>query len=455
MKKVALSLMIVFLVVGLSAYGFAWSLMEAARPYKGVTLHVSLMGGYEINTTLQKLSPEFTEQTGIKVVYDVVPYEETLEKHMILLATGTQAYDLLNIDNLWFGQYVGFLRPINDFMADAKLTAPDFDYEDFVPMMRTIYQWGEGEIYTFPEMYFFPVLMYRKDLLAKAGLAPPNSTQEFYDWAAKLTRDTDGDGKTDIYGATIQGRRTGVFDEILNWYWGAGGQVFDEYLHPVFNNDQFLQKLTIWCDLYKNGYAPPGATDYELGEAAAWFYQGNAAMGWNWSFTATWIENPELSKIAGKVGYMRWPKEDPSVQKYLREASTAMCLPKIARHKEAAYLLMQWFTSKEIQRRIQSEFKGASPPRFSVLKEFIDQYPTFRTHLDAAEKGQVRMVPKIVEWSEVDDLSALEFQRAMIGDISPKKALENAVKQVERMLKDKGYYIGDKKYPPLFTGRYQ
>jgi len=465
MKKLITGMLVILLVIGLSSWSFAWSLTEASKPYRGTTLHVSLMGGYEINTTLQKLTPEFTKATGIKVVYDVIPYEETLEKHMILLATGSKAYDLLNIDDLWFGQYVGYLRPINDFMEDPKLADPDFDYEDFVPMMRIIYQWpkkgyewpesGEVNIYTFPEMYFFPVMMYRKDLLAQAGLPAPNSTHEYYEWAKKLTKDTNGDGKIDIYGATTQGRRTGVFDEILNWYWAAGGEVFDEYLHPVYNNDNFLDKLTVWCDLYKNGYVPPGATDYELGEAAAAFYQGLAAMSWNWSFTATWIENPVLSKIAGKVGYKRWPKENPSVQKYLREASTAMCIPKVAPHKEAAFLLLQWFTSKPIQGIIQSKFRGASPPRISVLKEFINQYPTFRIHLDAAEKGEVRMVPKIVEWSEVDDLSALQFQRAMVGDISPKEALENAVKSVERMLKDKGYYIGNPKYPPLLTGRYR
>jgi len=42
----------------------------------------------------------------------------------------------------------------------------------------------------------------------------------------------------------------------------------------------------------------------------------------------------------------------------------------------------------------------------------------------------------------------------MIGKMSPKDAMNNAVKGVERMLADKGYYFENKEYPDLLTGRY-
>lgn len=454
LKGLALVGFIFGILICFNSNTLAFDLAEASKPYRGQTLSLSLMAGYKVNEVIPKISKEFTEITGIHFKFESIPYASTLEKHMIALATGSTAYDLMNIDNLWFPQYVAYLRPLDDYMKDLKLGDPNLDINDFVPEVLQGYQW-EGKTYSLPEGYFFPVLMYRKDLFEKHGLTrPPKTYQEFYEYAKKLTEKEAG--KTVIYGAIQQGQRTGIFDEICTPYWGKGGQLFDKKLKPIFDNQMMLDVLTIYQKLYTEGLVPRGSTDFELGEAAAFFAQGEAAMMWNWSMMGADLEDPSKSKVAGKVGYAMFPKENPNVVHYVREASTGLCIPKTAKNKEAAYLFIQWLTSKDTLLKVEADYKCGHPARYTVMKHprVKDLFPYFPLLAQAGKDKAVRLVPKIVEWSQVDDVSAVFFQKCMIGKMSPKDTMEKAVKGVERMLDDKGYYFEDKEYSDLLTGRY-
>jgi multiple sugar transport system substrate-binding protein len=59
----------------------AWSLEEAAKPYKGTQISVIFLDqpGYR---AIEKMLPDFEQKTGIKVNYEIVPYESTLEKEV-------------------------------------------------------------------------------------------------------------------------------------------------------------------------------------------------------------------------------------------------------------------------------------------------------------------------------------------------------------------------------------
>lgn len=458
MKKlspITIMVVVIGIITCFSFNGMAFDLKEASQPYKGTTLTISVMAGYKVNEILPDLSKDFTDITGIELRFEAIPYGETLEKHMIALATGSTAYDLMNIDNLWFPQYVAYIRPIDDYMKNPKLADPNFDVADFVPEVLQGYQW-EGKTYSFPEGYFFPVLMYRKDLFEKHGLtSPPKTYQEFYEYAKKLT-EKEG-GKTVVYGTTLQGQRTGIVDELCTPYWGKGGQFFDKKLKPAFNNDMMLEALTIYQKLYTEGLAPAGSTDFELGEAAAFFAQGKAAMMWNWSMMGADLEDPGKSKVAGKIGYAMFPKDNPNVVHYVREASTGLCIPKTAKNKEAAFLYIQWLNSKDTLLKVEAKYKCGHPSRYSVMNQptVKNLFPYFPLLEQAGKDNAVRLVPKIVEWSQTDDITAVYFQKAMIGKMTPKDAIKSAVKSVERMLDDKGYYMDDKEYSDLMTGRYK
>ena len=59
-----------------------WAIEKAAAPYKGTQLNVIFLDrpGYR---AVIKLLPEFEKRTGIKVNYEIVPYENTREKQVL------------------------------------------------------------------------------------------------------------------------------------------------------------------------------------------------------------------------------------------------------------------------------------------------------------------------------------------------------------------------------------
>ena len=460
-----------FFLIASASNVFAWSLEEAAKPYAGVTIRASAMSGYQYNANAVELAKEFEKITGIKAIIDMVTYAEVIEKHMMELASGSTAHDLYDCDSIYLPQYVPYCVPIDTYMNDSKLMDPGMEMEDFYPQLLEGLSY-DNRLYTFPQMNCFASLFYRKDLLEKAGIKPPAYNEawtldEYYDAAKKLTQDTDGDGKTDIFGATLSGARTGIGDEVYTMFWGAGGSLFDDYLKPTFGKDgqynaQMVKVLTLIQKFYTEGLAPPGSTDYEIGEAAGVFEQGLVALSWNWNLCASWMDAADAPQH-GKIGVSLIPKDNPNAKRWHRQGTKGYLISKSSENKEAAYLFIQWLSRPDIQLK-QIEMNDSTPPRISVLEK--SQYKDKFTHLPQLRyisqiKGD-RPVPYIPEWSQCEDIMAVPFQQCMVGKISPEKAAEDAAKGLERMLKSKGYYRKGKKfrgedgkYPVWLTGNYQ
>ena len=73
-----------FFSVGLSI-AQAWTLEEAAKDYKGTEIKVIFLDRPGYRAAI-KMLPEFEQKTGIKVSYEIVPYENTREKEVWILA---------------------------------------------------------------------------------------------------------------------------------------------------------------------------------------------------------------------------------------------------------------------------------------------------------------------------------------------------------------------------------
>jgi multiple sugar transport system substrate-binding protein len=79
----------------------AWDIEKAAAPYKGTELNVIFLDrpGYR---AVIKLLPEFEKRTGIKVNYEIVPYENTREKQ-VLNFNSKGDLTMALVDLVWIG----------------------------------------------------------------------------------------------------------------------------------------------------------------------------------------------------------------------------------------------------------------------------------------------------------------------------------------------------------------
>lgn len=131
---------------------------------------------------------------------------------------------------------------------------------------------GGDSLYVMPWNTQVLYVYYRPSLFKKAGIsAVPTTYDDFLADCKKLTMDTNGDGKTDVYGFGMRGAKGG--QEPWGSFIQARGGNFTDFTTP-----EAVQGMQDFIDLYKNGYAPKTAPSDGFNEIIANFKSGKTAM---------------------------------------------------------------------------------------------------------------------------------------------------------------------------------
>jgi len=130
---------------------------------------------------------------------------------------------------------------------------------------------GTKSVYVMPWNTQVLYVYYRPSLMKKAGIGVPTNYAEFLEAAKKLTMDTNGDGKIDVYGFGMRGAKGGQ-EPWGSFIWARGGN-FEKMDSP-----QAIQGMQDFVDLFKNGYTPPTAPMDGFQEIIANFKSGRTAM---------------------------------------------------------------------------------------------------------------------------------------------------------------------------------
>lgn len=228
------------------------------------------------------------------------------------------------------------------------------------------------------------------------------------------------------------------------WTWSGffvayGGQYFDDNMLPTINSPEAIAATEYYVNLVKN-YAPEGATNYGWEENRIAFEQGRAAMTIDASVNAGYAEDPEKSRVAGKVGYAVIPKaRDYGINLSLH----SLYISQYSQNKEAAFEFIKWATSKETQARaLQIE---PIPTSTSIhtwnLPEYAEKYSVFMdAHFESVEKGNLVYVPTLAETAEIYDTISVHIADAIAGTKTVEQALNDANDAVFRIMEEAGYY---------------
>ena len=140
-----------------------WDVAQAAAPYKGTQLNVIFLDrpGYR---AIIKLLPDFEKTTGIKVNYEIVPYENTRQKE-VLNFNGQGDLSIALVDLVWIGEFAenGWIAPIDKFQNDASITDPNLNLKGFFPLLLDAFgSWG-GKTYGLPFDNYSGLLFYTRE----------------------------------------------------------------------------------------------------------------------------------------------------------------------------------------------------------------------------------------------------------------------------------------------------
>ena len=337
------------------------------RAVLGATVALTLGGAAMAETTItvatvnngdmirmQGLMDDFyAKHPDIKVEWVTLEENVLRQKVTTDIATKGGQFDVLTIGTyevpIWGKQ--GWLVSLNDLPAE-------YDVDDLLPAIRgglTV----DGELYAAPFYGESSMVMYRKDLMEKAGLTMPDApTWDDIKAAAKAMTDK----SNEVYGICLRGKagwgeNMAFLSAMANSY---GAKWFDMDWKPQFDGEAWKATLTDYLDLMTN-YGPPGASNNGFNENLALFQQGKCGMWIDATVAASFVTNPKDSAVADKVGFALAPDTGKGKRGNWLWA-WSLGIPAGTQKADAAKAFVAWATSKEYLEVVASKEGWANVP---------------------------------------------------------------------------------------------
>jgi len=397
----------------------------------------------------------FEELSGIKVEITGIPADVFFEKLMMEFLSGTRRYDVVEFYAERLGAYAepGFLYDLTDFLKKWNV-----DISDFHPVYWKSYSLWNGKPYAFPYDADCHLFHWRKTLYDMYGLAgPPKTYEELLENAKKLTLDTDGDGKIDIYGFGMPaGRGMWAFyfgQDLLGAY---GATLFTHDWRPGFNNPEGKAAIRMFKELVK--CSPPGVTGWNYAMCREAWLAGKMAQVMQWQCVGKQVHLPEMSRIWAEdirhdvlpMGSGPKAKVAPALA-----AGSSLGVTSDARNPEAAFLWVAFLNSAETQCIYSAAGTGVEPSHISSLTSpaFQRANPTVKAWLNSLPYATA--IPRIPWVNELENSLGIAINEYLTGAMSLDDALGGAEMEWTRIMTKAGYYKpGVEPAPPFVVAEW-
>ena len=255
---------------------------------------------------------------NVKVNYTSVPPAEYHQKLTTLVASG-KAPDIFYLSGPAFYKYAeaGTILNIQSYLNNTELFDPNNVWKQGLDRYRydgkTL---GTGDLYGLPKDVGPWAMAYNKDLFDEAGAEYPSAEPGGWTWddylkaAQAVTKDTNGDGKVDIFGGAGFPLEAAV--------WGNGGDYIDYATGTIkVDSPEFAEAMQFIADLNLKHHVSPSADDEKAMNSYSRFVAGKIGMfplgpwdqpafwdlPFNWDI-APWPASPNTGKTSTWLGSM-------------------------------------------------------------------------------------------------------------------------------------------------------
>ena len=200
-----------------------------------------------------------------------------------------------------------------------------------------------------------------------------------------------------------------------------GGAYFDERNNPVIDSAGAKAGANIYVQLSR--FTPPGITTYTWDEINTAMVSGNAAQFLDSSVAYSRLQDTERSTIVGKVKVAPFPQGPAG--RIAHAYSWSISMAESSKNKKAAWLFIQWITGKDVMYKLA--MKGVLSPRDSVWADPAFQAQFSPDYVKSAQESlkSATSAPPTMRFWEAMDLLDKQIQKAMLGEQSPERALDN------------------------------
>ncbi|MCY3673690.1 MAG: extracellular solute-binding protein [Paracoccaceae bacterium] len=438
LKALKIIVTFAFTTVAMSATVFA----NPYESYSGETLIVNFPAHPHFDAVM-KILPQFTAETGIEVEVDQLPYLKMRERQTLELAQEEGEYDLIAYVVFSKADYVyaDQLENLARYFMNPMLADPSYDADDLID--GYVYNIGfaggnkgylegkTGSLFGIPYGSETSILGYRTDIFEKHGLEVPETYDEMLELACKIPELEPGMGGLSSRAASGHHASHAFLLHLAP----LGGRIFDDQWNPIVNNEAGVQAAQALKTIVDCG--PEGAASFGFGEALGSFLNGDTAMFLDTTVVAGQINDPSKSKVVGNVG---WALHPMGVRRGSQTGGFGIGIPKNAENKEAAFLLMQWLTSKHGDKLVAME--GGNPSRFSTHADpdVNAKFPHMATFGEALKHADPDWRPIIPVWGKINADLGTTLSKVLTEDLDIQEALDGVAERTTALMEEAGYY---------------
>lgn len=429
MKKLLAFLMALVMMASMAACGNSGATETTAAPQPAATAakedaaavdstpeEVSLKFWYWADNTdqsalIQEAVALFNESNGkgITVVAEEYPwnsggYTET----MFTAVVGGGGPDIST-----FKVSAGKLYAANNLLAD--MTGYIDGWEDASQISDAAWSimkssTGDGTISILPWTLEPLYVYYRPSYFEAAGVEIPTTVDEFLTACEKLTRDTNGDGKIDVYGYGMRGAAGG--QEHLGNFLYAYGASWDDLTTP-----EAVEAYKAYLSIYQNGYAPESAVNAAYAELVDGFSTGLTAMIIHHVGSSTsWLE-----QFGDDVGAFVFPGTEKG--RWTCAGDTEFVIMDGCKNKEAAFEFYKFMTTGEGGTLwFRGTGKGLGTPNVVATEEYAANRFQAVSAEGMAYAGVLPATDTVSEF--INNVWAPTNQQALLGQVSAEDALQ-------------------------------
>ena len=398
---------------------------------------------------MQGLTDDFTKANpDIKLNWVTLEENVLRQKVTTDIATKGGQYDIITI-----GTYEVPIWAKQNWLVPLDKLGADYDVDDLLPAIRGGLS-VDGKLYAAPFYGESSMVMYRKDLMEKAGLTMPDApTWDFIRQAAdKMTDRANGINGICLRGKAGWGENMAFLTAMSNSF---GARWFDEKWHPQFDQPEWKDTLSFYVDLMKKD-GPPGASSNGFNENLALFQSGKCGMWIDATVAGSFVTDPKNSKVAEDVGFALAPNKEGVDKRANWLWSWALAIPAGTKKAEAAEKFVAWATSKHYLDVVAAKDGWANVPpgtRTSLYEnqKYLEAAPFAKMTLESIKAADpthptVKPVPyvgvqfvAIPEFQGIGTAVGQQFSAALAGQISVDQALSSAQQLTTREMTKAGY----------------
>ena len=370
-----------------------------------------------------ELLAEFTEETGISVIFNEVSWDDIRDKVSIAASGGEAAADVIEVDWSWVGEMnsAGWLEPIE--MTDE-------DKED-MPTLETFTI--DGEILAVPYANDYRIAYYNKEHFEQAGITEvPETWDEVYDALKKIK----GAGIVE-YPYTMPMNADESATTSMMWMaFSRSGQVFND--DDTLNEEAVMDALTFENQLVQDGFVDPASISFNGMDCYRKITSGEASFMVGPTKFVGISNDPEQCSEIGNIVPILLPGTDGTSPQTMA-LPEAVGITSFSENKEAAQEFVKWYSSADVQKRMYA-VNSSIPTRNSVLAEMVEDgtFENAGAMLDEADLIK-SVFPNGVPsyYSEMSNTMYNNINQMVLGEQTPQEAFDAMNAKVNELIEKK------------------